>query len=437
MARRQGRNPDFLTYMFNEDIERITNWVLQYPDRETGGSLFGLWTSGGNPVVHIVLGPAVGCTRTDISFFQDVAYLQRVGELLTSQYMLCHFGEWHSHHCMRLSHPSDGDVSTVVRNYPQGACGFLLMIANIMPDSTVAISPYMFHERTSSYQTGKVVVLDGDSPFRGEERIQRNTELGAEEVLPPRRHDGGLIDTIKKRAKELKDLACTTFLFTVEKEEEATPMEIDHENKRQQGRGRSPERRRQPRASSPDKRQPRAGSPVKRQTRTESPERRQTRRDPLTRPAINQRATFPRQSPSDHSPRRVVRALPQPAPQPVEASKCTEKYQWYSKTKGEKLLKMFFNCISSIPETRDIQMTREPTNQNLTITFTHHGDKWIVDFPSNFPKGSADIRQEVSDIFGSHTRFASILTDLTMSGGEPKIREKITSNCTKCRPTWR
>ena len=441
MARRRERDPDFLTYLFKEDIERIKNWVLQYPDLETGGSLFGLWTSGENPVVHIVLGPAEGCRRTNVSFFQDVGYLQRVGELLTTQYMLCHIGEWHSHHCMRLSHPSEGDVSTVVRNYPQGACGFLLMIANIMSESTVTISPYKFQERTrTSYQAGKVVILDGDSPFRNEEKIQRFIGLGAEEVrLLPRRRNGGLIDSLKNKMKDLKDFACTSFSFTTEKEKEVTPMDIDQDNERQKGRGRSPERRRQPRDVSPTKRhQARARSPEKRQTRAESPERRQTRRDTLTRSAINQQATAPRYPPSDRSPRRTVRALPEPTAQTVEASKCTKRFQWYSKTEGEELLKTFFNCISSIPGTQDIEMTREPKYQNLTISFMHHDVKWIVNFPSDFPKGCADLKQEVPSILsGSHTRFIDMISELTVYEGEPKIREKITSNCQKCRTTRR
>jgi len=33
----------FVVYMFRHDFENMEKWVLQYPDRETGGDLFGLW----------------------------------------------------------------------------------------------------------------------------------------------------------------------------------------------------------------------------------------------------------------------------------------------------------------------------------------------------------------------------------------------------------
>ena len=177
---------DFKIYLFEEDQKMMEDLVLRYPDIETGGDLFGLWTTEGDAVLHIVLGPGQDCKRTDVSFYQDIPYLQRNGELLTQNYMLCHIGEWHSHHQLRLSHPSQGDSSTVIRHYPgPDTCGFLLIIANIVSQSRrqVTLSPYLY-TANSSYSfdlKGTIVPLQRfGNAFKKDLEIQRSMEKGME-----------------------------------------------------------------------------------------------------------------------------------------------------------------------------------------------------------------------------------------------------------------
>ena len=153
-------------HLFEHDDNRMKEFVLRHPAKETGGNLFGLWTDNGEPVLHIVLGPAIGCTRTEVSFYQSIPYLERVGGIVTRDYQLCHIGEWHSHHRLRLSEPSSGDSSTIIRNFPRGTCGFLLIIANIQPSSsTVTLSPYLYREGERHYERCKINLLRGQSPF--------------------------------------------------------------------------------------------------------------------------------------------------------------------------------------------------------------------------------------------------------------------------------
>ena len=83
MAQRHGQREDFVMYVFKEDFNRITKWVLQYPNLETGGTLFGLWKNKRNLIAHFVLGPGECCKRTNVSFFQDISYLETVGNSLT------------------------------------------------------------------------------------------------------------------------------------------------------------------------------------------------------------------------------------------------------------------------------------------------------------------------------------------------------------------
>ena len=177
---------DFNVYLFEEDQKMMEDLVLRYPDIETGGDLFGLWNTEGDAVLHIVLGPGQGCRRTDVSFYQDIPYLQRNGELLTQNYMLCHIGEWHSHHQLRLSQPSHGDSSTVIRNYPsRDACGFLLIIANILslPLRQVTLSPYLYtaNSRNTFDLKGTIVPLRRfGNAFKRDLVIQRSIEKGME-----------------------------------------------------------------------------------------------------------------------------------------------------------------------------------------------------------------------------------------------------------------
>ena len=101
-------------HLFEHDAKNMADLVSLHPGNETGGNLFGLWTDNDEPVLHIVLGPAIGCTRTEVSFYQSIPYLERIGGLVTRDYQLCHIGEWHSNHRLRLSEPNSGDSSTII-----------------------------------------------------------------------------------------------------------------------------------------------------------------------------------------------------------------------------------------------------------------------------------------------------------------------------------
>lgn len=178
----RSQSGDFKVFVFAEDFMRMKELVREYPHLETGGDLFGLWTTDGDAVIHVVLGPGRNCKRTGASFYQDVPYLQRTGGLLTQDYLLCHIGEWHSHHQLHLFEPSQGDSTTVIRNYPRGTQGFLLIIANIESSGTVRLSPYLYTER-STYRfdkMGTIEPLNTENPFGKITKIKRSIQMGRE-----------------------------------------------------------------------------------------------------------------------------------------------------------------------------------------------------------------------------------------------------------------
>lgn len=175
-------NYGFKVLIHQSELDNLAGWVLECPDRETGGDLFGFWTHSGSPTVQLVLGPGARARHEDTAFFQDADHLQQVGEYVQSRYGLQHIGDWHSHHRMGLAEPSSGDVSTARRvfdytEFPR----FLLFIANIRPDDghnsgsrwwghsradrwMVQIGAFLFERGERHYRQGRWVVLPDDNP---------------------------------------------------------------------------------------------------------------------------------------------------------------------------------------------------------------------------------------------------------------------------------
>ena len=364
--------------MFQEDIDKITSWVLQYPDLETGGSLFGLWKDERNPISHITLGPGQKCRRTPYSFFQDISYLERVGNMLTRDYMLCHIGEWHSHHRLGLYQPSGGDVSTVVRNFPTGVCAFLLMIVNIISPYEVKLSPYMF-TGNSIYYHGDVVAVSGRSPFRIIQRITEHIRTGEE---------------VPRSGFERR-----TFTLQNYKEKRGNKrIDVKH-----------------------------LQDPV-----TKITNYRPTKPNRL----LKSRNTY--KDGEDYS-ESFHQETPQ-LPPAVDVSTCTSPRQWYTKTAGQEILKEIYErLLQEHPDTTDYKISRDSSTQNLFISFNHHNMSWIFEFPPNFPVGKPVLKKAVSTL---RRRPISRYFNTPLTSSESKIiPEMVKKNCSRCktrtsRPNW-
>lgn len=180
----------FTVAIYADEYKQMCAWVLKNKTLETGGDLFGLWSEDGTAVIQLVLGPGQGCRREVHSFYQDVPYLQRVGNHLTGEEGLCHIGEWHSHHTIGLRRPSGGDEGTVWRNMPTYDLNrFILFIANIGGHSydEVSVGCFLFQFKGDTRKKlpvlqGKFQLLPKASPFRS--KLQRTDVLkqGAEDI---------------------------------------------------------------------------------------------------------------------------------------------------------------------------------------------------------------------------------------------------------------
>lgn len=117
---------------YKSELDYIGRCILDYPDIETGGQLFGYWTEFGTPVVLYAIGPGPRANHQTTFFNQDLDYLVTVGRLLKERYGLHHIGEWHSHHRLGLARPSGHDARTMNSTIREkGLRRFLLCIGNL------------------------------------------------------------------------------------------------------------------------------------------------------------------------------------------------------------------------------------------------------------------------------------------------------------------
>lgn len=156
-----------LAIIYRSEMDYISRCILDYPNIETGGQLFGYWTSDGTPVVCYAIGPGHKAQHHQTSFVQDWDYVKTIGEELHKQFRLQHIGEWHSHHQLGLAHPSSGDVNTM--SYGVGKPGFprlLLCIGNCTQTYTT-LNAFNFHENNPhNYVEARWDIIEQFSPYR-------------------------------------------------------------------------------------------------------------------------------------------------------------------------------------------------------------------------------------------------------------------------------
>lgn len=159
----------FIVYIFKTDAEKL----LANAGRRASGSLFGQWTSTGNPVVHVIMGKEEARTE---------------GKRLYEAYRLCNIGEW------RTVDRDDRDgrqrIAQTVYYEKQNRTRILILdISNI-----AGIIPYLFEPVFTQPPTqycelrdlgGDVELLEGENPFSSVRKGHRNPSQIATMVNPP------------------------------------------------------------------------------------------------------------------------------------------------------------------------------------------------------------------------------------------------------------
>ncbi len=152
--------------VYQSELDYLSRCILDYPHIETGGQLFGYWTSAGVPVVLYAIGPGDNANHQTTFFNQDLDYLETVGGIIVHEFGLQHIGEWHSHHQLGLAHPSGHDSSTIFENMLRHDLHWFLLCIGNCTDATSTINAFNFVESTPRYQESQWEVLSMESPFR-------------------------------------------------------------------------------------------------------------------------------------------------------------------------------------------------------------------------------------------------------------------------------
>ena len=202
MASRESKR--FTAYVYENDYKQIQKLVLQYPEIETGGDLFGLWQNKNTVVIQLFIGPGKDCRRTTTSFHQDIGYLGKVGGVITTEEGLCNVGEWHSHHQIGMPNPSRNDNDTVLSNMPGlGLDRFVLFIASIEKKQkrshevkldNIKIRCFIYKEGLPRLQQpieGEIVQISGENPIQLENKALEIIKSGAGVAPRQQKHEAG------------------------------------------------------------------------------------------------------------------------------------------------------------------------------------------------------------------------------------------------------
>lgn len=186
--------------IYKSELDYISRCVLDYPNIETGGDLFGFWTHSGYPVIQYVIGPGPNANHQSTFFNQDGIYLSEIGNKLRETHGLQHIGEWHSHHQLGLAEPSGHDISTVCKAIAQyNLSNFFLVITNIR-DNSSSVNGFMFNrEKGRDFDYAGWVILESHSPIRQDFDLKYH-----DLVYQPRTKESSLLDLSKATLNNLE-----------------------------------------------------------------------------------------------------------------------------------------------------------------------------------------------------------------------------------------
>ena len=157
---------DLKVHMFEEDIAMVQKLVLLYPDVETGGDLFGLWTEDSEPVIHLV----TGHSGMEKKSFKRSGTSTKIGDtgkeirrMLCENYCLRRIGKWQ---CQRDTDQNRRELEKSIREDKllwRTEQKYALIITAHRDNSN--LSPYIVSKKSIS-TIGKIEFLQGENPFR-------------------------------------------------------------------------------------------------------------------------------------------------------------------------------------------------------------------------------------------------------------------------------
>lgn len=156
----------FTAYIFQEDYDRlITKEVIHAIQQQRGGSVFGQWTSTGNPVIHRVMSfssPSQGTRSRDA-----------VARELYEGFRVCYIGEWRPvqyqyYNDMHTRESREASEARERLSKGREAPARFLVLDVSMTD----IVPFLLNRQTARQESGRLERLPGKNPFNKTESFQ-------------------------------------------------------------------------------------------------------------------------------------------------------------------------------------------------------------------------------------------------------------------------
>lgn len=167
-----NKSDAYQVYIYESEFKLIIAEAQQYPNKETGGSLFGSYTHGGMFVIWLALGPGQKASGSGGEFQQDPSFITQCQQYLMDKYALQYIGGWHSHHRLGLKEPSRGDVDAI-QQYTGRHQRYAALEIIVTHDShnnldfqTVPRAYFFPDAQQGKYVEAKIIFLSGESPVR-------------------------------------------------------------------------------------------------------------------------------------------------------------------------------------------------------------------------------------------------------------------------------
>lgn len=178
--------------IFKSELDFIAKSILDYPNIETGGQLFGFFTDNGTPVVQYVIGPGRNANH-QVSFFnQDIEYLQNIGRFLNTEYGLHHIGEWHSHHQLGLPRPSGHDQNTMINTIRENQLGQFMLCIGTCDRFRATINPFICDDNKCQAVSWDVIDARNHLRLQIDARIKGTSLDQSERIETTRRTSPGI-----------------------------------------------------------------------------------------------------------------------------------------------------------------------------------------------------------------------------------------------------
>lgn len=166
-------------FIYESELCAIACEAAKYPECETGGDLFGLWTADGNPVIFLATGPGDKAIHQNAHYQMDIEYEEKCQTILMEEFGIHYLGDWHSHHRLGIYEPSRDDKRRIEKIFFRNprVAHMAEIIVNHAPENNnnkkEIISAYIYSKMMKS--SNIKCIKSKDSPIREKVMCMRET----------------------------------------------------------------------------------------------------------------------------------------------------------------------------------------------------------------------------------------------------------------------